>query len=189
MAFVPDWISKADASRVLFLVLGALVAAFKDGFVWVGRLFTHWIHERSQSRKSVLIVQNWLQPGGGGHWFLVPMHGRQQMLFVGSFRVTNSTRSPVSFTRIDCKPSGGSAIFQVRAFVVSPNNGGLRDEIPPQSIDDVRLEFGLDPAPAWTGVRRLKLQLTDSAGIRRKVAATFVPAPVVPTQPGSSAGR
>jgi hypothetical protein len=188
MAFVSDWIPKDDASRAFFLLLGALVAAFKDGFVWVGQLFTRWIRERSQSWKSVLIVKTGCSQAAAATGSLCDARSPANA-FRRSFRVADSRRKPVSFTQIDCKPSGGSAIFQVCAFVVSSNDGRLRDEIPPQSVDDVRLEFGLDPSPAWTGVRRLKLLLTDSAGIRRKVAATFAPAPEVQTQPRSSAAR
>ena len=173
MAPVPDWLTREDVSRALFLVLGAFIAAFKDAFVWVGRLLTRWVRDRHQSRKSVTIVQDWVRPGAESLWHVVTMNGRNSMHFVGSFRVTNTSDKPLSFTRVECTPSGRARVVHVRVLALSGVEAHRPYEIPPQSIDDVRIEFGLDPAPDWTGERRLMLQLTDSTGVKRKVKATF----------------
>jgi len=172
MAIIPDWITREDASRALFLVLGALIAAFKDAFVWVGRLLTHWVREHLQSRKSVTIVQDWLRPGAQNLWHIVTGNdGRKSMHFVGHFIVTNRTDKGLSFTRIDCSPSTGSRVYHSRAQGFR-DSGGLF-EVTSHSLGDVRIEFGLDPAPEWTGDQKLTLLLTDSAGVERKVKATF----------------
>jgi hypothetical protein len=86
MAIVPDWITSEDASRALFLVRGALIAAFKDAFF-----------------------------------------------------------------------ASEAGVFEVTSH----------------SLGDVRIEFGLEPAPDCTGDQKPTLLLTDSAGVERKVKATF----------------
>jgi hypothetical protein len=174
MALIPDWITREDASRALFLVLGALIAAFKDAFVWVGRLLTQWVRHHLQSRKSVTIVQDWLRPGSENLWHLVASNdGRKSMHFVGHFIVTNRTDKGLSFTRVECSPSAGSRVYHVRALDLSGREPRGLFEVTSHSLGDVRIEFGLDPAPEWTGDQKLTLLLTDSAGVRRKVKATF----------------
>lgn len=174
MALVPDWISREDASRALFLVLGALIAALKDAFVWAGKLLTRWVREHLQSRKSVTIVQDWLRPGAQNLWQRMKApDGHDTAHFVGCFIVTNRTDKGLSFTRIECSESGSSRVYHARALPLTPIPGGTIFEVTSHSLGDVRLEFGLDPAPEWTGDQKLTLLLTDSAGVERKVKATF----------------
>jgi hypothetical protein len=188
MALVPDWLSREDASRALFLLLGALLGAFKDAFVWVGRLITQWVRDHRNSRKAVTIVQDWMRPEAQNFWHLVTSSGRVSMHFVGHFIVTNRTDKGLSFTRVECNPAGGASVFHVRALGFG-EQGATAFEVSPQSLGDVRIEFGLDPAPDWTGDRKLELSLTDSAGVERKVKATFLPLPDANPAKASAASK
>jgi hypothetical protein len=188
MSLVPDWISKEDFARALFLVLGAAVGAtvtlFKDALGGIAQLLTHWIRGRLQTTKSVVIVQDFVGLGAENLWHIVPFQGRDTMHFVGRFQVTNSTDRPLTFTRVECDQSR-SRVFHVRAENLSETHrGGTDFPVAPQSIAEIRLGFGLNPAPPWTGEQRLTLRLRDSAGVRRKVKATF--SPVAAPAPGAA---
>lgn len=162
MSIVPDWISKEDFARALFLVLGALLTALKDGFRGAGRLLVRWIREMRQSRKAIVIVQDFLQPGLENLWHIVQLQSRNTMHFIGHFRVTNTTDKPLTFTNIDFPHPPSSRIFHVRMSQRLDSDVST-SAIPAHSCTDLRLEFGLDPAPDWIGERKLKLLLTDSA--------------------------
>jgi hypothetical protein len=179
MSLVPDWLSKEDFARALFLVLGAVVGAtvalFKDALAGLAQLLTHWLRQRQRSKKAVVIVQDFVSLGAENLWHVVPFQGRDTMHFVGRFRVTNSTARPLTITRIECDQSR-SRVFHVR--VENLLRGESHSHIAPQYVADIRLAFGLDPAPLWAGELRLTLRLTDSTGTTRKVKATFSPAPM-----------
>lgn len=89
-------------------------------------------------------------------------------------RLSNGSDRPIYITGIEC-PSVRSRLVHKRVLNLNDSDDGTL--LPAHSVNFIRIEFCLDPAPHWSGTERLKLLISDSFGTRREVLAAYEPLP------------